>query len=103
MKRSIFLCAVVATFLSLSTTVSGSETNFVLYFSPADFSFEKVDGFDQVKMESGISSAEPGYPSLPTRFVQIAIPRDVEVEGVEVISSKRQELSGTYSIYPAQC
>ncbi|NIN01314.1 MAG: hypothetical protein GTO24_25450, partial [candidate division Zixibacteria bacterium] len=64
--------------------------------------FEKVDGYDRVKMADARFPAEPGTPSLPVRFVQIAIPADLEVEQVEVVLSEHQQLPGTYKLYPAQ-
>ncbi len=86
----------------LSTVGFASGSVFSLNFDPQDLIFEKVEGYDRVKMVDGRFSAETGTPLLPIKFVQIAIPVDLEVERVEVVSFKYQELPGTYKIYPAQ-
>jgi parallel beta-helix repeat protein len=90
---ALFLCSVFA---------FASDKAFTLYFDPQDLAFEKVEGYDRVKMRNGKFSAEPGTPLLPIKFVQIAIPFDLEVEKVEITSFEREELPGAYKIYPAQ-
>jgi len=94
-----FVCLVVFIFSVFSFA---SVSVFTLNFDPDDLIFEKVQGYDKVKILDGRFSAEPGSPLLPARFVQIAIPADLEVERVNVISSDFKELPGTYLIYPAQ-
>ena len=104
MRRAVlFLLAFVSACLFLlPTLVLAFETVFTFDFDPSDLVFKKVDGYDQVKMAHARFPAEPGTPSLPVRFVQIAIPADLEVDKVEVVFSERQELPGTYKLYPAQ-
>jgi hypothetical protein len=84
------------------TFASGSDVLLSLSFDPADVTAEKVGGYDRVNMRDAVFSAEPGTPMLPIRFVQIAIPADLEVERIKVISSEHQVLPGTYNVYPAQ-
>lgn len=104
MKRTILSFAELAFVVSflLSTFNSASGEIFSFSFSPQDMMFDKVEEYDRVGMRDARFSAEPGTPMLPITFVQIAIPTDLEVDRVKVISSKRRELPGTYNIYPAQ-
>ncbi len=97
-----FVGLVLVTFFFFSTLGFASDRIFSLDFDPQDLIFEKVEGYHRVGMVDGRFSAEPGTPLLPIKFVQIAIPIDLEVERVEVISFDYQELAGTYKIYPAQ-
>ncbi len=104
MRRAVLfpLAVVSACLFLLPTLVPASETVFTFDFDASDLVFEKVDGYDRVKMADARFPAEPGTPSLPVRFVQIAIPADLEVEQVEVVLSEHQQLPGTYKLYPAQ-
>ena len=104
MKRAIpfslsFLFLSVLLFSSLGFA---SEGVFSLSFDPDDLVFEKMRSYDRVELSDGRLQGEPGTPLLPVRFIQIAIPSELEVVGVEVISSESLELPGTYRIYPAQ-
>jgi len=95
----VFLWGVL---LYLVTSASASQSTFTLSFSESDLSFEKLEGFDKVVLEGCRPQGSPGDPLLPARYVQIAIPQDVEVVSVQVISLDRLQLSGSYDIFPAQ-
>jgi hypothetical protein len=99
---SFFMGLVFVTFAFCPTLGFSSPDIFSLNFDLSDISFDKVQGYDRVKMKDGRFYGEPGTPLLPARYVQIAIPNHLEVQRVDVISSKRQELSGSYQIYPTQ-
>ncbi len=104
MSRSflLFLGLISLAMFLFSAFAFGSEEVFNLNFDPQDLVFDTVKGYDRVKMVGAISFAEPGTPWLPARFVQIAIPFDLEVQEVEVVSFERENLPGTYRVYPAQ-
>jgi parallel beta-helix repeat protein len=97
-----FMGLVPLTFFLFSTFGLASETVFELSLALEDLNFEKVQGYDRVKMPDGRFSAEPGTPMLPARFVQLAIPADLQVQSVEITSFERRELPGTYHICPGQ-
>ena len=101
MKRLTLYGLLLLAFLGYSTTALARDT-FTFDSDLSDLTFSSRRGFDKVKMEGTISGGEPGYPWLPVKVVQIAIPEWQEVERVEVISSKRRELAERYSIHPAQ-
>ena len=104
MRRAVLslLAFVSASLFLLPTLVLAFDTVLTFDFDASDLVLEKVDGYDRVKMADARFPAEPGTPSLPVRFVQMAIPADLELEKVEVVLSERQELPGTYRLYPAQ-
>lgn len=81
---------------------SASQTTFTLTFSSGDLRFEKLQGFDKVVLDRCQLRGNPGDPLLPVRYVQIAIPPDMEVVSVRANSLDRLELPGSYDIIPAQ-
>jgi hypothetical protein len=81
---------------------TASQSTFTLNFSESDLSFEKLEGFDKVKLLGCRLQGSPGDPMLPAKYVQIAIPLDMEVVSVQVNSLKRVPLSRSYNIFPAQ-
>ncbi len=96
-----FAFLIIALFFFPAISLAFNST-LSLRFEPKDLSFEKTGDYDRVKLAGALLFTEPGKPLLPVKYVQIAIPADVEVERVEVISFQRQELVGGYDIYPAQ-
>lgn len=102
MKQASFVGFIFITVFVFLVVAFASNSVFTVKFNPQDLIFEKVEGYDRVGINDVRFSAAPGNPLLPAKFVQIAIPTDVEVEKVEVISFQRRELAGTYKIYPAQ-
>jgi len=104
MKKPLlsFIAFIFIGFFGLNVFGFASTSVFNFSFDPSDIVFEKVEGYDRVKLKDGRFSAEPGNPLLPIRFAQIAIPAELEVRKVEVISFERQEFLGEYKIYPSQ-
>ncbi len=104
MRRPIFsFLGLISIFLSVSFASGfASQEIFTLSFDRADLTFEKTADFDRVEMLDAIVCGEPGTPWLPVKFVQIAIPAELEVEKVQITSFEYQQLAGTYKIYPAQ-
>lgn len=82
-----------------STLGFATETIFSFSFDTSDLLFEKLQGYDRIKLVGGRFSAEPGSPLLRTRFVQVATPTELEVQGIEVVSFVSDELLRTHEIY----
>jgi hypothetical protein len=93
---------ILVVFLLLAGADRASASVYSVNSTVDDLHFEKVKGYDRVIMAGARSLGNPGDPLLPVRFLQVAIPSEVEAVGVQVLSFKRQELSGTFKIYPAQ-
>jgi hypothetical protein len=73
-----------------------------LSFSPAELSFERVADYDVVKLPGLHLMNRIGEPALPVRNVYVAIPGNVQVTGIDLISFDVTDISGSYNIYPAQ-
>ena len=101
--RSFCFIACFLSILLLSLPLaSASQTTFTLNFSPSDLRSEKLQGFDKVVLDRCQLWGDPGAPLLPVRYVQIAIPPDMEVVSVRTNLLDRLELPGRYNIIPAQ-
>ncbi|GAI17577.1 unnamed protein product, partial [marine sediment metagenome] len=70
-------------------------------FSPDDLLFVKQDGYDCVTIRGTESNSEIGSPNLPVKVVNLVIPEDAEVQGIQFISTP-VELSGVYKIDPVK-
>jgi hypothetical protein len=64
--------------------------------------YEKTADYDVVKLFGAHLMNEIGEPALPVKNIYVAMPNNVQVVNVEIISAEVQELSGRYRIYPAQ-
>ena len=71
-------------------------------FSEAELSFEKMSGYDVIKLFGAHFMNKIGEPALPVKNIYVALPGDVQVTGFELVSFDVKEISQKYHIYPAQ-
>lgn len=71
-------------------------------FSSTELSFDKREGFDEIKLVDSLYTEEVGEPMLPFRNYHIALPYGMEVESVEITAKEFQLLPGSYNVFPAQ-
>jgi len=71
-------------------------------FSSSEISFTQSDGWDMVAMAGCQLETQPGIPALPVKLLNIVIPVNKKVSGIEVLSIQQQELQGTFNLMPAQ-
>ncbi len=71
-------------------------------FSLKEFSFDKLSGYDMVRLEGGSFLADVGKPLLPSKEIRIALPPGMAVKSMEVIQTTSKEISGEFNIFPAQ-
>lgn len=100
MKR-ILTVLVLGLVLCTSFAFSGQLTQTVT-FTREDLEFGKFEGYDLLTSKGCDVTGKVGEPQLPMRGVYVSIPVGAEVTGVEIVSSDREELPGTYNIYPTQ-
>ena len=96
MRLRVFL------FAALPLTVLAGTVNLTLDFTPNQFVFDKVSGFDVVALPGQYSTSVPGEPNLPLAVYNIVIPPDAEVTGIEVTDVEWMAVSGEYLIHPSQ-
>ncbi|MEO0022126.1 MAG: C25 family cysteine peptidase [candidate division WOR-3 bacterium] len=94
MKRYAVLLVPVLLFAGMITKT--------LEFSPTELSITSVNGYDVVQLKNAGSVTEPGKPALPVVPVNVAVPANATVTGIEVIPLATEELAGSYRVHPAQ-
>jgi len=80
----------------------GYKVQYVALFSQNDLSFDKLKGYDIVRLKEVGFLAEPGKPMLPSKEVKIALPSGMTVKSVSVVDAKKEEILGEYNILPSQ-
>ncbi|MEO0228282.1 MAG: C25 family cysteine peptidase, partial [candidate division WOR-3 bacterium] len=80
----------------------GGIIQHTFHFSADDLSLVEYNGYDVVRIKEGVSNTEVGKPSIPFIVANFIIPPTAEVKGVEVLSTKVQEIPGRYNICPVQ-
>jgi len=82
----------------------GFKVQYTAKFSQDVLSFDKLMGYDLIKMKDGNGGwlAELAKPMLPTKEVKIALPAGMAAKNVSVVDAKSEEILGVYNIFPSQ-
>jgi hypothetical protein len=78
------------------------SVSYTARFSQSDFSFERMNDYDQVSLKDGDWLSELGKPMLPSKEIKIALPAGMAVQSVQVVNFTEEQFPGEYNIYPAQ-
>jgi len=78
------------------------ELKHSMVFSKDDLVFDTLMGYDTVVLKDGSCIDEIGKPMLPAKQIRIAVPAGMEVLNVHVVTIEREELPGTYNVFPVQ-
>lgn len=101
MLKRIVLLLLVILFLGFKPALCGEITERI-EFSLDEFLFSKSGGFDQVYLRGAGITDQVGAPQLPVKSISFSLPANSRVELIDVNSFERQEIEGTYNIYPLQ-
>jgi hypothetical protein len=71
-------------------------------FPKENLSFDKLKGYDRIRLVEGTYLEDVAKPMLPAREIRIAVPAGMKVTNVYAADVKSEEISGEYNIYPAQ-
>ncbi|MCK4353480.1 choice-of-anchor D domain-containing protein [candidate division WOR-3 bacterium] len=93
---------IFAGMLSLWGMVFAGEITHTIYFSPADFSFSKIKGYDFITLSGCGHTNRIGEPMLPYINVSALIPPSATAKEVKIVSIESAEVHGTYKLFPAQ-
>ena len=99
--RVLFLTTIIVVSIMIPNTVLASIVRKV-NFPKESFSIIKKDGYDKIALDQGFYTFEVGKPELPIRTINLAIPRDVIVTTVNILSVEKKAIEGEYYIYPCQ-
>ncbi|KPL00619.1 MAG: hypothetical protein AMJ91_03970 [candidate division Zixibacteria bacterium SM23_73_3] len=95
-----FIMTCMLTFAS--SHVFARRHTYTISSSKTELSFEKVSGYDVIKLSGRHFMNKIGEPALPVRNIYVALPGDVHITDLELVSFNVEEISGKYHIYPAQ-
>ena len=80
----------------------GYTVRYTAEFSQDGLSFDKLMGYDMVRLKDCSMLAELGKPMLPSKEIKIALPSGMAVKSVNVVSATQEEIPGEYNLFPAQ-
>jgi hypothetical protein len=78
------------------------SVSYTARFSQSDFSFTRLNDYDQVSLKDGGWLVELGKPMLPSQEIKIALPAGMAVQNIQVVNFTEEQFAGEYNIYPAQ-
>jgi hypothetical protein len=70
------------------------------HFKAPNYRIEMIrDGYHKILMDGYFSYAVPGYPDVPSKIFQIAVPPDVDLKSIDVEYHERKKISlGSFNI-----
>lgn len=71
-------------------------------FSLDQFLFSKSGQFDRIYLSGANITDQVGAPQLPVKSVSFSLPANSRVEKIEISSYEKEEIKGTYDVYPVQ-
>ncbi|MFA5032450.1 MAG: C25 family cysteine peptidase [bacterium] len=104
MNKKTFLKYFLALLLFLPAFAFGGQITKTLTFNASDLKFrkDKNKGYDIVEINGYGITQTVGYPMLPQKAIQVLIPYNAVITDVEVLNPKKENIPGTYKIYPTQ-
>jgi hypothetical protein len=96
MKKLLLTLSIIMMVFSVSAQVI--EKTF--YFSNP--SFEKYQGYEQIKFDNCVQRGEVGEPTLPWFAVSLLLPQNTEAQDVEIEYSDFIDVEGSHLLYPYQ-
>jgi gingipain R len=81
---------------------TGTQVRHTIEFSQHELTFDKVLGYDAVRLGDGDYLSQLGGPMLPAREIRIALPSGMAAQTVRVVTSTIEEIDGRYDILPTQ-
>jgi len=100
MRFSRTMLLVSLMFCAFSDPLLGDDLNGTASFSLQDIKIVKVKGFDFVEFTNGVPIDTVGSPALPAFQLDMAVPWNIEVQGVSILKIETRELEGVYDIIP---
>ena len=98
----LFAALSLVLFASPLLSQASYNTKYVAEFVQSDLSFDKLAGYDRVRLKGGDWLSDIAKPMLPVKELRIALPAGMKVTDVYATDIKTQEIIGEYNIFPAQ-
>jgi hypothetical protein len=105
-KSELVAVLFAATCIAFSSSWALSQqvysVTYTAEFFPQDLTFDRITGYDLVRLKEGSFLAELGKPLLPSKQIRLALPPGMVARKVKVVSTTREEIAGKFEILPAQ-
>lgn len=98
----LFVTLFILCFASPIFSEDSYKVRYTAEFSAEELYFDKVMGYDVVRLKHCGFLAELGKPTLPSWEIKIALPSGMAVKSVQVVSTTQEEIPGEFNIFPAQ-
>lgn len=98
----LFVALSLVLFASPLLSQASYNAKYVAEFVQDDFSFDKLAGYDRVRLKGGDWLSDIAKPMLPAKELRIALPAGMKVTDVYATDIKTREIIGEYNIFPAQ-
>ncbi|MCJ7507133.1 MAG: C25 family cysteine peptidase, partial [candidate division Zixibacteria bacterium] len=98
----LFVALSLVLFASPLLSQASYNAKYVAEFVQDDLSFDKLAGYDRVRLKGGDWLSDIAKPMLPAKELRIALPAGMKVTDVYATDIKTQEIIGEYNIFPAQ-
>ncbi|HUU44423.1 MAG TPA: C25 family cysteine peptidase, partial [Acidobacteriota bacterium] len=102
MKRITELVAVIIVIAVAYVSASAATRQLTVEFSVGDVTHIRTDGFDILYLPQCDITDRVGYPQLPVKTIQWAVPAGARVEDVAVTGVESEYLPGVYNLFPCQ-
>ncbi len=105
---SPFSTLIFFVFLFSASKIFSKTDEVKLKFNLSELRIEKSEGlvekdrFDKVILKDAHSFAPIGAPDLPVKILRVAVPEDLEIKDVFLVSAEKNILSKEYKIFPVQ-
>jgi len=98
-QKILFYALILALFLP---SLVFSKTQSSISFSQSELFFYPEKSYTRIQLPDCRSLTQVGAPELPRKGISLVIPQDVEVEGVKILSYKKELIEGEFYLYPIQ-
>lgn len=97
MKKTILILVVIC----ISYCANGQFSR-TITTSQSELGFSTKDGYDLISLPNNQFLDEVGSPKLPVLTFNYVLPVEAEITGIEVLNYSKEQINGTFDIYPAQ-
>jgi hypothetical protein len=101
--RWMSVCAaIVAVLLAPACLAAPAQLVTMVETDEGGITFDRLDGYDVLRMGGGLSVRDEGHPELPVRLVRFALPEGTRPVGASARVLSSRELPGSFRVRPRQ-
>jgi hypothetical protein len=102
----MLLCALPSSSMAGNHQVTGTsslfEKTYTVVFSTDSLLFDRVNGYDTVRMDECGFTMDVGKPQMPCKEIRIAVPTEIQITNIHVDHIEEQTMDGSFLLIPTQ-